>query len=334
MRQNQETIDFARAGERSLDSSAHAMLTSPLRLTSHMNLDDVVVFVAVAQHSSFSAAARRLGTTRVAATRAVASLEKALGSRLLVRTTRRVALTSAGQAFYERVGGSISSLREAVQEFSHEDRQLLGSLRVGASGDFSGLSLATTLSGFVDEYPGARVELHQASDIECLTSEPLDILLALSWQSSDFSCKSFKSRYLGAIVCKPYVALDYLVRCGASLDSGDLAGHVQVATPLISELQRATSSKLASCPTHRVSCADMLLVRQLVRLGCGFGFLPPALAAFDLASGVLVPFTLGESELRLHVWLLSSDSPYASPVTGTFAEFVAKDLRARGITVP
>jgi DNA-binding transcriptional LysR family regulator len=81
-----------------------------------MNLDDAVVFVAVGERSSFSAAARQLGMTRVAVTRAIAKLEKALGTRLLLRTTRRVSLTAAGRQFHERIKDPVVSLSGAVRD--------------------------------------------------------------------------------------------------------------------------------------------------------------------------------------------------------------------------
>ena len=83
------------------------------------------LFVRIVERGSFSAAAADLGVQRSSVSRAIARLEKALDVRLLQRTTRKLALTDAGQAFYERVRGAVSGIEEALdtaREFGHEPR--------------------------------------------------------------------------------------------------------------------------------------------------------------------------------------------------------------------
>jgi DNA-binding transcriptional LysR family regulator len=83
-----------------------------------VSLDDAVVFVAVGEKASFSATARQLGMTRVAVTRAIAKLERALGTRLLLRTTRRVSLTTVGRKLHEQIKDPVVSLSGAIRELS------------------------------------------------------------------------------------------------------------------------------------------------------------------------------------------------------------------------
>ena len=299
-----------------------------------MNLDDVVVFVTVTEQGNFSAAARKLGTTRVAVTRAIASLEKTLGTRLLVRTTRRVSLTVAGKAFGERVGSSIASLSGAMHEFSNRNAEPVGLLRVGASSDVAALALGPTLVRFAEKYPGVRVDLQQASDLACMSGQPVDVLLGFSKQAEDLGLKAFHAHYVGAVLCQLFAAPRYLALHGIPKQLRDLSSHVQISTPLVSALEQASGvDALATCSKYRIGTADLFLARELIRLGCGLGFLPRVLGETDLQHATLVPVLSHLGDARVNLWLLSSDGPYLSRATAVFRELVMSDLKARGLVV-
>lgn len=103
--------------------SLHELLT-------RFNLEDLVTFVAVAEHSSFSDAANAIGRDPTIVSRRVTRLEKNLGVRLLSRTTRKVALTEAGSQYYRRVRGVLDELDNAGTEASNLATTPQGLLRV------------------------------------------------------------------------------------------------------------------------------------------------------------------------------------------------------------
>jgi DNA-binding transcriptional LysR family regulator len=85
---------------------------------SSMIADEMAVFAQVVEHNGFTAAARRLKVPKVRVSRAVAQLERALGARLLERTTRRIGLTPAGRAILvhcQRVALEVEAARAALQ---------------------------------------------------------------------------------------------------------------------------------------------------------------------------------------------------------------------------
>jgi DNA-binding transcriptional LysR family regulator len=84
-----------------------------------MALSLLSVFVKVAEAPSFAAAARRLGQRRSSISRAVGALEKDLDVQLFNRTTRAVALTSAGAELYERLATQLAALRDAAEGLRH-----------------------------------------------------------------------------------------------------------------------------------------------------------------------------------------------------------------------
>src|SRR5437899_567093 len=96
------------------------------------DLLDIALFARVVEGRSFSAAARGLGTTTSAVSKRIARLEERLGARLLERTTRRVAPTDAGAAFYARAARILADVDEAEHAVASLGGAPRGTLRVSA----------------------------------------------------------------------------------------------------------------------------------------------------------------------------------------------------------
>ncbi|MGH8354684.1 MAG: LysR substrate-binding domain-containing protein [Pseudomonas sp.] len=127
-------------------------------------LNALTLFIATAEHGSFSRAAERLGKTPSALTKAVAHLEAELGARLFERSTRRMALTEAGQIYLEGARQALQNLHEAADEIDQLRSELRGSLRLSAPPSFGPAFLNEACSRFLDAHPQMRlwVDLNDA----------------------------------------------------------------------------------------------------------------------------------------------------------------------------
>jgi DNA-binding transcriptional LysR family regulator len=141
-----------------------------------MNLNDVVVFHAVVQAGGFTAAARILDQHPSAVSRRVARLERAVGTPLLHRTTRRVGLTAQGRLFYEGTAEIPKHVRGALQAIADTQARPTGRLRVTAPPDDGGVIWAL-LSGFLQDHPD--IDLHLIHTLENLDLIEHDIDVAL-----------------------------------------------------------------------------------------------------------------------------------------------------------
>jgi len=101
------------------------------------DLNDIALFVQVVRCGSFAEAARRLGMPPNTVSRRIQQLEARLGTRLMQRSTRKLTLTSAGQAFHERCADAVDGLVEAGQELMTGGQEPSGRVRVAATADFS-----------------------------------------------------------------------------------------------------------------------------------------------------------------------------------------------------
>ena len=127
-------------------------------------------FERVAEEGGFVAAARALDISAPVVTRLIAELESHLGTRLLQRTTRHVALTEAGEAYLSRVRHILQEVEEADAIASANTRDLAGRLRLQTQPVLSSYVIAPLLCGFREQYPNIQVDIevgaHGAPTIE------------------------------------------------------------------------------------------------------------------------------------------------------------------------
>ena len=116
-------------------------------------LDAMNAFAKVVSAGSYAEAARRLGLTRSAVSKAVMELERLLGARLLDRTTRRVTATEAGLAYYERCVSILADVEETEIQISRLHDEPRGVLKINAPMSFGILYLGDAVAEFMVRYP-------------------------------------------------------------------------------------------------------------------------------------------------------------------------------------
>ncbi|HSE01130.1 MAG TPA: LysR family transcriptional regulator [Burkholderiales bacterium] len=136
-------------------------------------------FVNIVEKGSLTAAAEALGTSPPSAVRALAALERVLGARLLNRTTRRIALTDEGRAYYDRARRILADVADAEAAASAKQAVPQGRLAIGAPVMFGRLHAAPLVAEFVDRHPGIKVELLLMDRVVNLVEEGLDATLRI-----------------------------------------------------------------------------------------------------------------------------------------------------------
>jgi DNA-binding transcriptional LysR family regulator len=139
----------------------------------------MATFARVAELGSLSAAARALGLTQPAVSQQVAALERRLAVRLINRTTRRLALTEAGERYYIQATRILEALAEAEDGLAGPADALQGALRVHAPVGFGQAHLAPILIGFHRRHPGLTVELILDDRYADLIGEGVDVAIRL-----------------------------------------------------------------------------------------------------------------------------------------------------------
>lgn len=158
-------------------------------------LKDIAPFVASVEHGSFTAAAEYLHLTSSAISKSVARLEERLGSRLFERTTRRLSLTDAGQAFYETCTRVLGELAEAESVLAAQRSIPVGRLRIAVPNTFGRLQVMPLINQFCLQNPEMQISLAFSDRFVDLFEEGVDIAIRIGG-STNFP-PSLGFRFLG-----------------------------------------------------------------------------------------------------------------------------------------
>ena len=132
-------------------------------------------FVRVVESGSFSSVADELGATQSAISKQVAALEKELGVKLLVRTTRSLAMTEEGERYFAQVRRLIAEIAEAESDLLNGERQLRGWLRVAASVGYGRMKLMPLVRSFMVRHPDVKVDLRLHDGFIDLVEQGIDV---------------------------------------------------------------------------------------------------------------------------------------------------------------
>lgn len=229
------------------------------------------VFTRVVESASFTRAADTLGLPRSSVSAAVQTLEARLGARLLHRTTRKVAPTQDGAAFYERCLKLIADMDETENLFRRGTGGPTGRLRVDLPSRIGRLIVAPALPEFLARYPGIDIDLGMTDRAVHLIEESVDCALRVG----PLSASGLIARPFGTLRLINVASPDYLERYGTPKTPADLAGHVAVnyASPSTGRIEdwewvEADEARTASVPGRvSVNSAEGSIACCLAGLG-------------------------------------------------------------------
>ncbi len=189
-------------------------------------LQELGIFVRAAETGSFSRAAREFGTTQPSVSRTIAGLERRLGVKLLLRTTRRITLTDAGAVLLERARHILPEIDEAEDAARGTD-SLRGLLKVAMPVAFGIREVIPRLPAFLADHPQLRIDFAMADGAEDLVAEGVDVALRLG-QLAD---SGFGSRKLASVPRLLVASPGYLELRGTPASLADLDGHDRILGP-------------------------------------------------------------------------------------------------------
>lgn len=250
--------------------------------------DTMRLFVRVLERGSFTKAAADLNIPRSTASEAIQRLERDLGSRLLERTTRHIAPTPDGAAYYQRCVSILADLEEA--EGALRGHEPSGTLRIDAPGTLTRVFLLPHLSTFLSRYPNITLQLGQTERLVDLVREGVDCVIRAG-APEDSSMIMRRLASIPEITC---ASPDYIAQHGNPNSVDDLEGHRMVGflssrsgTAMPLEFKVGKHFEEVPLPATVVA-NDADTVHHLAREGFGLVQAPRYRFLEDLASGRLV----------------------------------------------
>lgn len=297
-------------------------------------LRDMQLFVEVAKARSFTRAAEALDMPASTVSRRIAGLERAVGLRLINRTTRHVELTEAGAAYYERCRAITDEARVAHENLRDMVTKPRGQLRLSITGDFGSIFLAPYLVIFRQLYPEITFSIDMSPRFVDLIAERYDLAIRIGPLTAD---SSMIARQLALLPVRLYASPEYLARRGAPQSPSDLAGHdclsVQTATSSSSWTLMRGDEKTMVEVRGPISANSLGMLRRLALLGVGVGYIDEAMVREDLRAGRLI-HVLPDWQLApvpIHAMTATRLLPAKTRV---FIEFLAEKLEEMRISGP
>lgn len=287
----------------------------------------MTVFVAVAEEQSFAGGARKLGMSPPAVTRAVASLEKRLGVKLLTRTTRFVRATDAGQQYLEHARRIIAELNEADDAAAGVHAEPRGQLAVTAPVLFGRLYVVPGIIEYLRRYPDMSISALFLDRVVNLLEEGMDVGVRIG-ELPDSTMRAIGVGHVRRVVC---ASPEYLKQHGVPKSPADLAGHTMISssavTPAI-EWQFVNGNKKINVKvTPRLTVTNNDAAIQAALQGFGLTRLLSYQIASHLASGQLQTVLSEYEPPKLPIHVLHREGRQASAKVRTFVDLLVERLR-------
>ena len=287
-------------------------------------LDAMDAFARVVSAGSYAEAARRLGVTRSAVSKAVTELEQLLGVRLLDRTTRRVSPTEAGRAYYERVVAILTDVEATESAVSRLHDEPKGLLRVNAPMSFGTLYLGPAIAEFMVAYPELRIELILNDRFVDPIEEGVDVTVRIGALPDS----SLIARRLAPARRVLAAAPAYLERHGTPRAADDLSRHRALAFGHLSAPQRwelSRGGQVSAVTVNSCLCSNNGDVLRAAALnGNGIVLLPTFLVGPDIAAGRLAVVLPEWSPGDLGIYAVYAPNRYLAAKTRVFIDFLAE----------
>ena len=285
---------------------------------------EMSAFAHICELKSFTAAARMLGVPKVAVSRAIVSLERRLGTRLLIRTTRRVSLTPAGELLRphcQRLLAEVEAVRARFSPASGESAPL----RLLVDPGYGRMLVTPLVPRFMESYAGVQLSVSVVDNAPGTPSEDWDLLICNGAPADNGLTQTLLGRPALLLCATPA----YLSQHGRPRKPADLLEHtvLRPAAPAATLLLRRGTEQQELRLRPALQVDDPALVHSSAAAGLGIAVLPEFLCRQGLAMGklerVLPEWSVGEP---LELLALYGANRQASVAIRQFLEFLLANL--------
>lgn len=289
-------------------------------------------FVRAAEGGSFSEAGRRLGLTPAAVSRNVAMLERNLGVRLFQRTTRKLALTEAGERFLVSIDGNLDALQVAIGEAAAHNRDPAGVLKVSMPPSIGLAHILPLLPPFLAKYPQIRPEWHFENRPVDLIAEHYDAAIGGAFDLAP----SLVARTLAPVHVVAVASPGYMRGRTPPADPSQLAAYSGIVmrslhTGRIRQwmLRNESGIEIAGALTETIVVNDPAAMREVARLGLGVALIALIDVLLDLERGDLIRLLPDWYADAGALSLYYTSRAFISAKTRVFVDFVVNAFQSK-----
>lgn len=284
------------------------------------------LFTLIAKNRSFKAAAEEMGVAPSVVSKHLLSLEKHLGTKLLSRTTRTVALTEMGELYLAKCRGILKDVDDIEAVISTETGQLKGGLHVNAPPGFAHRHIAPHLALFFESYPDIHLDLMTAGNDSDKLQSQVDVQIKVAeTRHQDSVVIQILAPNRRQLVASP----EYLKRMGIPEQVNDLNKHKLITLETGHQNNdwhfRLDDKEMETFRAHGNLCLDSgdAILRAVLNNG-GLSMLPTYIAGRHIASGRLVPVLDAMVDERTPIHAVWRDQNHRAPKIKVFLDFLTE----------
>jgi DNA-binding transcriptional LysR family regulator len=290
-------------------------------------LQELTVFARVGESGSFTRAARDMNLSQPSVSRIIGGLEARLGVKLLLRTTRRLTLTTAGEKFLERARDILAELDNAEDGARGID-SLRGAIRIALPVVFGMREVIPRLPEFLVRHPLLRIELRVSDAYQDLVAEGVDVAIRLG----KLADSTFGARRLATLQRFVVAAPGYLKARGTPRSPADLASHDCIFGPngfgRESWVFKRRNTIISVDVTGRIYTDSGPGLCACAVAGLGIAQASAAMCGAELRSGTLVALLTEYALEPVDVHAVLPGGPRPSTKVQAFTDYLTTALNA------
>ncbi|BAM92305.1 putative transcriptional regulatory protein, LysR family [Bradyrhizobium oligotrophicum S58] len=291
------------------------------------DFEAMAIFAKVVELRSFAGAAQELSLSKASVSKAVSRLEERLGTRLFNRTSRRLALTDAGQRLSERATQLLVDGEAAETEALAQSLTPRGLVRFAVPMTFGVKKIAPLLPAFLEQYPEVSIDLHMSDATVDLIGEGFDLALRIARLPDS----SLVARRLCAMPRYTVAAPSYLERHGRPTHPMHLAehkcfGYAYLSTAGVWHYTNAAGEQASVRPAGQLRVNNGEALLPAVLAGLGIADLPDFIVADAIASGEVEVVLKGWSQPEGAMHLVMPPGGPRPARVEVLTEFLVKEL--------
>ncbi|MFF2887941.1 selenium metabolism-associated LysR family transcriptional regulator [Paenibacillus sp. NPDC057967] len=298
-----------------------------------LNFHQLHIFYTVAERGSFSAAAQALHMTQPAVTMQVQSLEDYFGTKLLLRSTKRIDLTEAGRALLPYAKNSIDLIRDTDQAMSTFTKQLKGRLQLGSSLTIGEYVLPRLLGPFGQEYPHISISMkvmNTAQIMEDILNHQLNFgLIEAPVNHPDMHMEAVMSDELMLVVPSGHpLAENKSVTLAEAMQYAFVLREQGSGTRLVMEEQLKKKKIDPASMKIVMELGSTGAVKSAVEAGLGISFLSASSVKHEVALGLIKVVKVSDTKFLRHFYSIYLKSALLPISAVTFLTFLReRDLQ-------
>jgi len=295
-------------------------------MNTRYNLNRLSYFAAIVEEKTITAAAARLGLSKAVVSKQLQLLEEEIGVNLLVRNTRHIRPTEAGEDFYQRSKEVLIQAAEAFESVQETRKEPAGRIRLTAPIDFGSIRLAPYIARFSRLHPKIEIESVLTDQQFDIVEQRFDLAFRIGWLKDSTNLARKLDDFREVVVCDKKTARKWNIQEPNDLSLANFVSYSGVSERkwVFAGQSRQRTVYLSSSISFNVTTA----VREAVLAGNCFGILPDFAVAEDLTKGRLVEL-LPKWRLRKGgIYIISPPSRLRTQSVNLFMESVTTEFGA------